>query len=178
MKTLEAMGHPEFELTTVVGHLIVAFGSTHYAIPVTQVREIITSVQITSVPGSPAYLEGVTNLRGHILPIINLRKKFSLIDGGQTPRDCFVVLTYCVDDSTLEFGIRVDSVVEVAKIRVTDIDPAPVVNDLSDNLVFSSVARTESGVKLILDTATLVDQLKKDISLANKAGSRRPGPSV
>ncbi len=144
-------------------YLIFSLASSTYAIPVNQVREIITTVTLTPVPGAPDYLAGVTNLRGHILPIIDLRKRFDLALPEKSYRPCFIVLMIESDETVIEFGIAVDQVVEVMKLKPTDIDAAPAMHDLSNQLIFNRVAKTNGGFKLILDTPSLLQQLKSDI---------------
>ena len=152
-------------------HMIFTLAQSEYAVSVSQVREIITSITISPVPGSPDYLTGVTNLRGHILPIVDLRRRFEIEGEFDSERECIVVLSIENEESTLEFGIRADAVVEVVSISEEEIDPAPTMNDFSGKLVFSGIARSETGVKLVLDTQTLVKQLKHDIDTASRNSS-------
>ena len=143
-----------------------------YCIRVEDVREIITGISISQVPGSPSYLSGVTNLRGRVLPIIDLRKRFRFEEiGGNNGRECFVVLAIQGEEGLLEFGISVDAVCEVARIKPSQIDTAPSVNSFGDLLVFNGVVHTSAGLRLILDTRSLVSQLQQDIQ------SIRPSPN-
>ncbi len=144
-------------------HLIFNLSNSTYAISANQVREIITTVTLTPVPGAPSYLAGVTNLRGHIIPIIDLRKRFDLAPPTKNFRPCFIILMMETDDTIIEFGIAVDQVMEVLKLQPTELDTAPAMHDIADQLIFDRVAKTDSGIKLILDTGSLLRQLKSDI---------------
>lgn len=143
--------------------LVFELSNSHYAIRIEEVREIITTITISRVPGSPPYLSGVTNLRGRILPIIDLRKKFDFEDVSSCGRECYVVLAIQGPEGLLEFGICVDSVCEVTRIKPSQIDSAPSVNTFGNQLMFNGVVHTPTGVRLILDTFSLVTQLQDNI---------------
>ncbi len=147
----------------VISFLVFELSGAHYAVPVTDVREIITSIEVSAVPGSPAYLAGVATLRGRVLPIIDLRKKFQFDSKTKNARECFVLLSTPSDDGPLDFAIHVDCVHEVIKIVESQIDVAPAVNSFSSRLVFKGVVHTPQGVRMILDTKSLVEQLQQDI---------------
>ncbi len=146
-------------------YLVFQLDSSDYAIAVEHVSEIITSLACSPVPGSPEFLIGVANLRGRILPMIDLRTRFRCAPRN-SDRECFMIVTLDSDEETLELGLRIDSVSEVARIPVELIDPAPSMTKFVDRLVFSGVAKINSGVKLIVDARSLVGQLKDAITYA------------
>jgi purine-binding chemotaxis protein CheW len=146
-------------------YLIFQLDSSDYAIPVEHVSEIITTLTVSPVPGSPDFLIGVANLRGRILPILDLRKRFRLADRS-SERQCFMIVTLVSEDETLELGLKIDSVSEVVRIPSALIDPTPGMSKFAHKLVFNGVAKINTGVKLIVDAGTLVDQLKKAIACA------------
>ena len=155
-------------------HLIFNLSNSSYAISASQVREIITTVTLTPVPGAPSYLAGVTNLRGHIIPIIDLRKRFDLAPPTKSYRPCFIILMMETDETLIEFGISVDQVLEVIKLQPTELDAAPAMHDLANQLIFDRVAKTDGGIKLILDTRSLLQQLKNDIGAACRFHATAP----
>lgn len=144
-------------------YLVFRLDGSHYAISVDYVGEIITSAEISPVPGAPDYLTGVTNLRGRILPMIDMRKRFQLCQNRSTERDCHVILILELGDDLVELGIQVDAVTEVTRIAPDDIDNAEAMTDYVDKLVFNGVAKTDTGVKLILDAESLIRQLQRDV---------------
>lgn len=144
-------------------YLIFRLNDSSYAISVEHVREIITSVETSPVPGAPEYLEGVVNLRGRILPIVDLRKRFHFSSDLESDRQCYIILMLELDDELTELGIKVDGVSEVARIAMSQVDTANGMQDYNQTLVFTGVAKTDSGIKLILDSRILVEQLKKDV---------------
>ncbi len=163
MVAVESKTEPN-NLESPIAFLVFELAKTQYCIRVEDVREIITAISISQVPGSPSYLSGVTNLRGRVLPIIDLRKRFRFEEiNSRNGRECFVVLAISGDEGLLEFGISVDAVCEVARIKTSQIDTAPSVNSFGDLLVFNGVVHTSTGLRLILDTRSLVSQLQQDI---------------
>ncbi len=163
MFAVESKNEP-LAIETPATFLVFELAKAQYCIRVEDIREIITDISISRVPGSPSYLSGVTNLRGRVLPIIDLRKRFSFEESGsKNGRECFVVLAIDSDEGILEFGISVDAVCEVSRIKASQIDKAPSVNSFGELLVFSGVVHTNAGLRLILDTRSLVNQLQQDI---------------
>lgn len=146
-------------------YLVFQLEGSDYAIAVEHVSEIITSLTCSPVPGSPEFLIGVANLRGRILPMIDLRTRFRFAPKNND-RQCFVIVVLETEDEVLELGLKIDSVSEVARIPPEQIDPAPAMSKFMDRIVFSGVAKINSGVKLIVDARTLVDQLKDAITYA------------
>lgn len=151
-------------LESPLAFLVFELAKAQYCIRVEDVREIITAISISRVPGSPCYLSGVTNLRGRVLPIIDLRKRFRFEEFGvKSGRECFVVLAVQGDEGLLEFGISVDAVCEVSRIKPSQIDTAPRVNSFGEFLFFNGVVHTSTGLRLVLDTRSLVSQLQQEI---------------
>lgn len=144
-------------------YLIFSLNDSNYAIPVEHVREIITSIQTSPVPGAPSYLTGVVNLRGRILPIVDLRKRFQFGNDFETDRQCYIILMLETEEELIELGIKVDAVSEVARIGESEVDPANGMHDYNQTLVFNGVAKTSTGIKLVLDSRILVEQLKGDV---------------
>ncbi len=153
-------------------YLVFQLDSSDYAIAVENVSEIITSIVCSPVPGSPDFLIGVANLRGRILPMIDLRKRFH-IERARSDRECFIIVSLETEDEVLELGLKIDSVSEVARIPADSIDAAPAMSKFMDKLVFSSVAKVNKGAKLIVDARTLAAQLKDAITFAYSDGARR-----
>lgn len=144
-------------------YLVFGLNDSQYAIQVQHVREIITSAEASPIPGAPDYLTGVINLRGRLLPLVDLRRRFNIPESKASRRDCFLVLMLEYDDEIVELGIKIDSVEEVIRIAPEQIDAAASIQEYGEQLVFSGVARTHSGVRLILDAQALISQMQKDV---------------
>jgi purine-binding chemotaxis protein CheW len=126
-----------------------------YGVEVLKVREIIRMPSITRVPNTPHYVEGVINLRGKVIPIISLRKRFCLDDAEYDSRTRIMVM-----DMTNELtGFIVDSVAEVIRITSGEIQPAPpVVSGSIEQEYLSGVINREDRLLVLLDLERLFSQ--------------------
>ena len=122
-----------------------------YAVPIEYVTEIVRHVQVTPVPDFPSYLDGITNLRGRIVPIMNLRKRLGLPVVEFTDKTCTMILNIKNHD----IGIIVDSVAEVLSIPVENISEPP----MGENAVTAyvgGIAKINDKIKLVLDCEAVV----------------------
>mgnify|MGYP001588655643 FL=1 len=107
-------------------YLTFRLGAESYGIAVLKIREIIRLTAITAVPQMPDYVKGVINLRGKIVPVVNLRLKFGLDEAESTERTCIVVVQVELASHTKALmGLVVDGVEEVAHIAAPDIEETP-----------------------------------------------------
>ncbi len=127
-------------------YLTFSLGSEHYAVPIRYVIEINRVLEITPVPDFPSYIDGITNLRGKIIPIINLRKRLGLAVIEFTDTTCFMILS--VNDTP--FGLIVDNIAEVVNISDEDISPPPAESDF-----ILGVATIDDKIRLIIDSETI-----------------------
>jgi purine-binding chemotaxis protein CheW len=123
-----------------------------YGIDVLQVREIIRLPDITAVPQMPAYVKGVINLRGKIIPVIDLRLRFGFPDVKNTELTCIVVVQVKLPDGkTTQMGLIVDGVEEVVSLASADIEETP---DFGANIsthYILGMAKVKGAVKTLLD---------------------------
>jgi purine-binding chemotaxis protein CheW len=96
-----------------------------YAITILQVTDIIECGVVTRVPGTPPWIRGVHNLRGTVVPVIDLAIKFGLPATGITRRTCVVIVELRVDDEAVIMGVMADSVHQVVDFTAEQIQPAP-----------------------------------------------------
>lgn len=137
-------------------YLTVLLAHESYGISVVKVREIIRFTQITSVPQMPVYVKGVINLRGRVIPVVDLRLKFGLPD-AMAERTCIVVVEVNRHDGRLmPMGLVVDTVDEVANIAASDIEPTPHLGTTVDTSYLVGVAKVKGQVKLLLDIDRVV----------------------
>jgi purine-binding chemotaxis protein CheW len=97
-----------------------------YAISVLKVTEIIECGALTKVPGAPSWIRGVINLRGSVVPVVDLAIKFGLPETVITPRTCVVVVEIRAEEERLVLGVMADAVHQVFDIQPGDIQPSPV----------------------------------------------------
>ncbi len=132
-------------------YLTFAVGSEDYGIEITYISEIIMVQAITEVPELPAYIKGIINLRGKILPVMDVRLRFNKEPQEYTDRTCIIVVMM----DTTSVGLIIDAVREVMDIADEDIT-SPSVSSGFSNRYISGIAKTPSGVKLMLNLEHLV----------------------
>ena len=104
-------------------------GAESFGIEILKVQEIIGLLPITAVPRTPAFVRGVINLRGKVIPVIDLRRKFGLEAREDTELTCIMVVQVAVDDQEVTVGIIVDQVSEVMDIPADQVQPTPSLGD-------------------------------------------------
>jgi purine-binding chemotaxis protein CheW len=118
-----------------------------YGLEILKVQEIIGMMNITVVPRTPSFIRGVINLRGKVIPIIDLRLKFGMEAAAQTEETCIIV----VRAQGVEMGLMVDKVSEVSNITTDDIDDVPSFGADVNTDYLLGIAKAEGRVKLLLD---------------------------
>ncbi len=126
----------------------------NYGVDINTVREIIRMQQVTHVPDAPEYVEGVMNLRGSVIPVIDLRKRFGLTVGEETAESRVVV----VDIAGQGIGVVVDAVREVLRIRDEAIEPASAVITTADSFYLQGIAKLEDRLLILLDIERALDE--------------------
>lgn len=135
-----------------------------YGVEVLKVKEIIRMPNITRVPNMPPHVAGVINLRGKVIPVIALRKKFNLPETANDSRTRIVVMETAAELT----GFIVDSVAEVLRISATDIQPAPqVMTEVVEHECISGVINRENQLLVLLDLEKLF--LRDEAQLFNIA---------
>lgn len=132
-------------------YLTFALSKEEYGIGILKVKEIIGMMPITSVPRTPEFVKGVINLRGKVIPVIDLRLKFSMGEMPYTDRTCIIVVEIDTEKETVLIGIVVDSVSEVLNIQENEIEDTPAFGAQLDISYILGIAKTESGVKMLLN---------------------------
>ena len=111
--------------TAIYQFLTFGLCNENYAVKVRNVREVLEVVPITNVPGMPAFMKGVLNLRGSVVPVIDLRKKFGMPEAKATVDTSIIIMEIESEDEVLQIGVFVDSVHEVIELQPDKIEPAP-----------------------------------------------------
>ena len=139
-------------------YLTFILGGGAFGIPILKVREIIRLVEITPIPRMPDYVRGVINLRGKIVPVIDLRMKFGLPNTSTTNRTCIIVTHVVMASSTKLMGLVVDALEEVYQISEEEIEPAPDFGKGAPTGYIQNMARIKGQVKALLN----IDQIVHD----------------
>ena len=123
-----------------------------YGIPVLKVREIIRQTKITAVPQMPPYVKGVTNLRGKIIPVIDLCTRFGLERAAASDGACVVFVQIAgAHQRPVQFGLAVDAVEEVCQFAAGDIEETPDFGATVDTSCILGMAKAKGVVKTLLD---------------------------
>jgi len=129
-----------------------------YGIGILKVKEIIGMMPVTSVPRTPDFVKGVINLRGKVIPVIDLRLKFTMGEIPYTDRTCIIVVEIDSDSTTVLIGIVVDAVSEVLNVRGEDIEETPTFGTSLNTDYILGMAKMEGGVKILLDIDKVLSQ--------------------
>lgn len=145
---MQATLEPRAVRTNTLGgkYLTFSLAGEEYGVEILKVREIIKIMDITSIPQVPGEVKGVINLRGKVIPVIDLRLKFGMEQTEYTDQTCIVV----VDVGTL-VGVIVDTVQEVLDIDGEQIDPAPQLGAAVDTSFVLGLGKVKDSVKILLD---------------------------
>jgi purine-binding chemotaxis protein CheW len=137
-----------------------------YGLEILKVREIIGLLPITSLPRTEVYVRGVINLRGKVIPVIDLRKKFQLDTTDDTEQTCIIVVDVTGSSGSIQVGILVDSVSEVLDIKGEEIEEPPMFGMNVDTAFILGMAKVKGAVKILLNIERVLSQTE----LENVAG--------
>jgi purine-binding chemotaxis protein CheW len=167
MSEIDLMVEDEKDLKTQANkYLLFKLGNEEYGIDIAQITAIEELQKITAIPDMPKYVKGVINLRGKVIPVVDLRLRFGLQEKEYDDRTCIVIVS--VDSNSV--GLIVDIVSEVHDIEKTDIGPPPSIGGSSEKIQFiSGLARKDEEVKIILDVQKLISS--DDKSILEKIGT-------
>jgi len=132
-------------------YLTFSMADEEYGIGIRHIKEIIGMMSITTVPQTPEFVKGVINLRGKVIPVIDLRLRFGMDSIDYTERTCIIVVEIQGQSGTVMIGIVVDSVSEVLNINGEDIEEAPTFGTSLNIDYILGMAKMEGGVKILLD---------------------------
>jgi len=136
-------------------YLTFSLANEEYGIGILKIKEIIGMMAVTTVPRTPEYVKGVINLRGKVIPIIDLRLRFGMEAIDYTERTCIIVVEIESESGTVQVGVVVDAVSEVLNVNAEDIENTPQFGISMDTEYILGMAKMEGGVKILLD----VDQV-------------------
>ena len=132
-------------------YLTFTLAAEDYGLEILKVREIIGMMDITAVPQTPEYVKGVINLRGRVIPVIDLRLKFGLEEAEYGERTCIIVVEVQSQVGSVQMGVVVDSVSEVLNINGDDIEPPPSFGARLKSQYILGIAKAKGTIKILLD---------------------------
>ena len=133
-------------------YLTFSLSGGEYAIAVLRVREIIEHEDVTRVPSTPAFIRGVINLRGSVVPVVDLARKFRLPESAVTKRTCIVIVEVASENGKIVMGVLADAVNQVVEFRPDEIEPPPSFGAPIRVDFLSGLGKLGGEFVLILDT--------------------------
>ncbi len=148
-------------------YLTFALQEEEYGIGILKVKEIIGMMAITPVPRTPDFVKGVINLRGKVIPVVDLRMKFGMESIPYDERTCIIVVEVSASVGVTSMGIVVDSVNEVANIREDEIEDTPSFGVSLDTQYILGMAKSNGKVRILLDIDSVLNQ--QELAAINQA---------
>ena len=139
-----------------------------YGIGILKVKEIIGMMPITSVPRTPEFIKGIVNLRGKVIPVVDLRLKFNMASIPYSERTCIIVVEIDGPSGTVPIGIVVDAVSEVLNIKEEEIEETPAFGAKMNTDYILGMAKKDDGVKILLDIDSVLKI--KELESLNQSG--------
>lgn len=140
-------------------------GSEEYAVDILKVQEINRMKEITRVPNSPAYVEGVINLRGKVIPVVNIRKKFGLPEKENDEQSRIMI----IDIQGITMGLVVDSVSEVLRVPSSIVEPTPPMASNISTEFIKGIAKLEDRLIILLDMDRLLGKSEETFMIESAA---------
>ena len=163
----------EIALSKLTGkYLTFTLQGESYGVEVLKVREIIRHLNVTAMPQVPDYIRGVINLRGKIIPVMDLRLRFGFSDIANTDQTCIVVTQVKLPDGkAMPMGMVVDGVEEVINLNAADIEKTPDFGGQLATEYIRGMAKVKGVVKVLLDIdrvvgATALENIRSQIAIA------------
>lgn len=140
-----------------------------FALDVAKVREILEESNITKVPQTPDFMRGVINLRGSVVPVIDLRLKFGMSRTEKTVNTCIIVVEVQLDDEVIILGALADSVQEVIEMEPEQIEAAPHIGSRLNTDFIKGMGKVDGRFVMILD----IDRVFSNVELVSIAGQEK-----
>jgi purine-binding chemotaxis protein CheW len=139
------------QITETTQYLTFKLDEEVFALDVAKVREILEYTSVTKVPRTPGFMRGVINLRGSVVPVIDLRLKFGMAATEQTVNTCIIVTEVGMDDETILLGALADSVQEVNEMEPEQIEAAPHIGTRLNTDFIKGMGKQDGNFVMILD---------------------------
>ena len=146
-------------LTALAGkYMTFKLSHEEYGLEILKVREIIGLMDITHVPRTPEFVRGVVNLRGKVIPVVDLRLKFAMAKTEATDQTVIIVVQYSLHGRNMTMGLLVDQVLEVLSIEAAQIEPPPEFGDSTvRNDFILGIGKAEKRVIFLLDIGRILN---------------------
>ena len=138
-------------------YLMFFLNDEFYGIPILKVNEIIGLMEIISIPRSPNFMKGIINLRGKIIPVIDLRLKFSMSERAYDEQTCIIIVQNVYENKKTFIGLVVDKVAEVVNISNASIELPPQYGQDDENEFLTGIGKVKEKVVMLLDIDSILN---------------------
>jgi purine-binding chemotaxis protein CheW len=153
-------------------YLSFVVGGTDFGIPILKVKEILQYEGVTRVPGTPGSIRGVINVRGSVVPVVDLGVKFGKAAVAETKRTCVLVVETRTKDETLTLGVIADAVSEVVDLGADDIEPPPAFGTGVKLDHITGMGKVGKGFVILLDIDRVLTASEADLAAATAAAAQ------
>ena len=152
-------------------YLTFRLGDEDFALEINTVREVLDLINITKIPRTPDYMQGVINLRGNVVPIIDLRLNLGMTAAEKTVDSCIIIVEVDMDGEALQIGALADSVQEVIDIDPAQIEPAPKIGINLNTDFIKGMGKRDENFIIILDINKVLSSEELSVLKAASGGS-------
>ena len=148
----------DFDAKEVLQLVTFRLGNEEFSMDILKVQEIIRHMNLTRVPRTPDFVDGVINLRGRVIPVLDLRKRFGMAADEKTNETRIIVVD--VDNSIV--GLKVDAVSEVLRLPADTVEPPPLLVKGTESDYIKGVGKLEGRLIILLDVGKILSKTEKD----------------
>lgn len=159
-------------ITETTQYLTFRLDEEVFALDISKVREVLDYTNITKVPRTPEFMRGVINLRGNVVPVVDMRLKFGMTMTERTVNTCIIIVEITLDGDTTILGALADSVQEVIELGAEQIEPAPRIGTRLRTEFIRGMGKRDEQFVIILDIDKIFSA--DELSLVQDAGSVLP----
>ena len=158
-------------ITETTQYLTFKLDEEIFALDISKVKEVLDFTEITKIPQTPEFMKGVINLRGGVVPVVDMRLKFGMSETARTVHTCIIIIEVTIEGETTVLGALVDSVQEVMDLEPGQIEPAPRIGTRLRTEFIRGMGKRDNHFLMILD----IDQVFSADELAIvESGGRAP----
>lgn len=162
-------------ITETTQYLTFRLDEEVFALDISKIREVLDYTNITKVPRTPDFMRGVINLRGNVVPVVDMRLKFGMTKTERTINTCIIIVEITLDGDTTVLGALADSVQEVIDLGAEQIEPAPRIGTRLRTEFIKGMGKREEQFVIILDIDKIFSS--DELSMVQDAGSVLPPPA-
>jgi len=157
------------ETTEATQHLTFTLDEEVFALDISKVREVLEYSSVTKVPQTPEFMRGVINLRGSVVPVVDLRLKFGMTETSKTVNTCVIITEVSLDGETTVLGALADSVQEVHDFEADQIEPAPKIGTRLNTDFIEGMGKRDDQFIMILNIDKVFSS--DELAVVQDAGS-------